>query len=118
VAIALGAGFASLGGLAWWLRRPRRWAEPASTRAYRRFVTLVVREGITVREGDTPGELLSRLREQPAWEAIGPEAEAFVHAYEAARFGGEDGAALDACVEAIAARLRDHHKRSTSTIRV
>ncbi|MNL76366.1 hypothetical protein D3C87_2023230 [compost metagenome] len=79
-------------------------------------MALAVREGIAVREGDTPGEVLSRLRQEPAWEAIGPEAEAFVRAYEAARFGDQDGAALAERVEAIAARLRS--KRASGSIRV
>ncbi|HEY9899132.1 MAG TPA: transglutaminaseTgpA domain-containing protein [Pantanalinema sp.] len=118
VAIALGAAFASLGAVVWWLGRPRPGAELAPTRAYRRFVALVAREGIPVREGDTPGEVLFRLRQEPAWEAIGPEAEAFVRAYEAARFGDADGAALEGRVEAIASLLRDHHKRSSSSNRV
>lgn len=118
VAIALGSAAALLGGLVWLVRRPRREAEAASTRAYRRFVALAAREGGVVREGDTPGELLSRLRQEPAWEAIAPEAEAFVRAYEAARFGDEGDADLDGRVEAIAARLRDYHKRASSSIRV
>lgn len=117
-AIALGAGVSLIGGLAWFVRRPRRGREGAPTRAYRRFVAIATREGIAVREGDTPGEVLSRLRLLPVWGAIGPDAEAFVQAYEGARFGDGDGADLEGRVEAIAARLRDHHKRASSSIRV
>ncbi|MBO9542790.1 DUF3488 domain-containing protein [bacterium] len=118
VAIALGAVATLLGGLVWLLRRPKRQLELAPTQAYRRFVAIAVREGITVREGDTPGEVLSRLRQAPFWEAIASEAEAFVRAYEAARFGDGDGSTLEGQVEAIATRLRDHHKRSSTSIRV
>ncbi|MNX86599.1 Protein-glutamine gamma-glutamyltransferase [compost metagenome] len=118
VAIALGAGATLIGGLVWFIRRPKRQLELGPTRAYRRFVALAVREGIAVREGDTPGEVLSRLRQAPFWEAIAAEAEAFVRGYEAARFGAEDGSTLEGQAEAIAARLRDHHKHSTTSIRV
>jgi transglutaminase-like putative cysteine protease len=81
-----------------------------ATRAYRRFVRLLARHGVpgTETPGATPGEHLRRIREHPGLAEIAPEAEAFVRAFEAERYGEKLAEpALERQIEAIARKLRN-----------
>lgn len=109
LAVAITA--ATLFGLAWFVVR-RRFGlgtkDLPPTVAYRRYLALLSRHGLErPQAGDTPGMHLERLKAQPGFEAIAPEAERFVRSYESERFGGRAGdEPLERQLVAIADRLK------------
>lgn len=83
-----GAGVALL-GLGWAFMRFRRRDTRPSTAAYLKFVELLERHGLQGKPGTTPRDYIRRMQEDERLRRFAPEAERFIAAYEAERFGGE-----------------------------